>query len=176
MREPTGSAGLPRGGANEEIRRRLEARGLALPAPWRLPPDARIPAALVRVTGTRVWVSGHVPLDADGTIARPLGRVDAEVDLAAAQSAGVGVLLAILASLEQALGDLGRVRAWCRLFCMVNASPGFDAFPAVFNPASQVLLDLFGEEVGQHSRVAIGVAGLPWNVPVEIQADLELEP
>jgi hypothetical protein len=42
--------------------------------------------------------------------------------------------------------------------------------------ASQLLLDLFGDEVGEHARVAIGVAGLPWNVPLEIQADLELEP
>ena len=135
----------------------------------------RIPATLVRVVGTRVSVSAHVPLGPDGTIAAPAGRVDAEVDLAAAQTAAVRALLAILSSLELALGDLGRIRAWCRLFCMANTSPGFDQFPAVFNPASQLLVDLFGEEVGLHARAAIGVAGLPWNVPVEIEADLEIE-
>jgi enamine deaminase RidA (YjgF/YER057c/UK114 family) len=134
----------------------------------------QIPATRVRVVDTRVSVSGHVPLDADGSIAGPAGKVGAEVDLVAAQRAAVKALLAIIASLEADLGDLGRIRAWCRLFCMVNSAPGFDAFPAVFNPASQLLRDLFGEGIGLHARAAIGVAGLPWNVPVEIEADLEL--
>src|SRR5439155_423716 len=88
----------------------LAERGLALPRPWQLPPDAGIPATLVRVTGTRVAVSAHVPLDDAGTIARPTGRVGGEVDLPAAQRAGVRSLLAILASLEVALGEPGRAR------------------------------------------------------------------
>jgi enamine deaminase RidA (YjgF/YER057c/UK114 family) len=162
--------------ANVEIRRRLDSRGLSLPRPWQLPPGVEIPATLVKVVGTRVYVSGHVPTGDDGAIAAPRGKVDTAVDLAAAQRAGVRVVLSILASLEQAIGDLSRIRAWSRLYCMVNAAEGFDRFPAVFNPASQLLRDLFGGEVGLHSRVAIGVAGLPWSVPVEIEAELELWP
>lgn len=157
-----------------QIRERLAARGLSLPRPWQFPPDARIPASLVRVVGSHAWVSGHVPLADDGTIADPRGRVGAEVDLASAQTAAVRTLLAILASVDAALGGFERIRAWDRLFCVVNTAPGFDAYPAVFNPASQLLLDLFGKEAGLHARVAIGVAGLPWNVPVEIVADVEL--
>jgi enamine deaminase RidA (YjgF/YER057c/UK114 family) len=160
--------------ANQEIRRRLAARGLALPRPWQLPPDVDIPATLVRVTGTRAAVSAHVPIDDEGAIATPRGKVGAEVDLPAAQRAGVRSLLGIVASLELALGDLGRIVAWRRLFCMVNTGPGFVDFPAVFNPASRLLLDLFGEEIGAHARAAIGVAGLPWDVPVEIEADVDL--
>lgn len=159
---------------NHAVRRRLEAKGLALPRPWQLPEE--IPAALVKVVDTHAWVSAHVPLTGAGHVAEPLGRVGAEVDMAAAQQAAVRSLLGLVAGVEQALGDLGRIRAWVRLFCMANAAPGFDAFPAVFNPASQLLIDLFGDDVGRHARAAIGVAGLPWNVPVEIQAELELWP
>jgi len=162
--------------ANVEIRRRLDSHGLSLPRPWQLPAGVDIPATLVRVVGTRVYVSGHVPTADDGAIAAPRGKVDTAVDVATAQRAGVRVVLSILASLEQAVGDLSRIRAWSRLYCMVNAAEGFDRFPAVFNPASQLLRDLFGDEVGLHSRVAIGVAGLPWSVPVEIEAELELWP
>lgn len=162
--------------ANPELRRRLGERGLVLPRPWQLPPGVEIPAVLVRTAGTHVYVSGHVPTDDDGSIAKPRGKVDTQVDLETAQRAAVRVVLSILASLEDAVGDLGRIRQWGRLYCMVNAADGFDRFPAVFNPASQLLRDLFGDEIGLHSRVAIGVAGLPWNVPVEIEAELELHP
>ena len=158
-----------------EIRERLAARALSLPRPWQFPPDARIPSTLVRVVDSHAWVSGHVPLAADGTIAEPRGKVGAEVDLETAQTAGIRTLLAILASVDAALGGFERIRAWDRLFCMVNTAPDFDAYTTVFNPTSQLLLDLFGEAAGRHSRAAIGVAGLPWNVPVEILADLELE-
>jgi enamine deaminase RidA (YjgF/YER057c/UK114 family) len=162
--------------ANLEIRRRLQERGLALPRPWELPPGVQIPATLVRIVGTHVFVSGHVPTDDDGRIAQPRGRVDTQVDLETAQRSAVRVVLSVLASLEEAVGDLGRIRQWCRLYCMVSAAEGFDRFPAVFNPASQLLRDLFGDEVGLHARVAIGVAGLPWSVPVEMDAELELRP
>ncbi len=171
MAEVAGTAGAAN---TATVRARLAERGLSLPLPWRLPPDAPIPASLVRVAGGQIFVSGHIPLDDNGTAAGPAGRVGAEVDLPTAQQAAVRALLGILASLDDALGDLGEIAAWCRLTGMVHATGQFADFPAVFNPASQLLLDVFGAEAGAHSRVAVGVAGLPWNMPVEIEAQLLL--
>ncbi|WP_433255984.1 RidA family protein [Streptosporangium sp. CA-135522] len=159
---------------SEEVRARLAALGRSLPEPWQLPNQIKIAPSLIRVLGSRVFVSGHVPIADDGTVAGPAGKVGSEVDLETAQQSAIRTLLGIFASLERELGDLGRISAWCRLHCMVNSADGFLEFPAVFNPASQLLLDAFGDEVGGHSRVAVGVAGLPWNMPVEIEAELEL--
>lgn len=121
-------------------------------------------------------MSGHVPLKPDGTMADLSGRIGkgADLDLADAQQAAVDCLLSILASLDAELGDLGRIAAWCRLGGMVQAADGFTDLPAVFNPASQLLLDLFGKTVGEHARIAIGMSQLPWNMPVEMEAELEL--
>lgn len=56
----------------------------------------------------------------------------------------------------------------------VAPAPGFTAFPALVNGASSLIRDLFGPEIGDHARVAIGVGALPFNVPIEIEAELEL--
>lgn len=160
--------------SSDVVRRRLRERDLALPTPWQLPPGVRIPASFVRVVGTRAFVSGHVPIAPDGSIADLAGRVGDGIDLPTAQQAAVRALLGLIASVERDVGDLERVRAWCRLFGMVNAGSGFFDFPAVLNPASQLLVDVFGEAIGAHARVAVGLAGLPWNAPVEIEAELEL--
>jgi enamine deaminase RidA (YjgF/YER057c/UK114 family) len=80
----------------------------------------------------------------------------------------------MLGSLQRELGDLDRVAAWVRVFGMVNAAPGFRDLPAVINGCSDLILDLYGPEAGQHARSAIGVTELPWNVPVEIEAEVEL--
>jgi enamine deaminase RidA (YjgF/YER057c/UK114 family) len=154
----------------------LAAHALELPPPWQVPsmPGTSIPASLARLVGPRLFLSGHVPTDIDGRVTGPFGKVGAEVSLPQAEQAAVRALLSLLASARQAVGDLTRVAAWCRLNCMVNSAPGFTDLPAVFNPASQLLIDLFGPESGRHARVAVGVAGLPWNLPVEIEAELVL--
>jgi len=156
------------------VEQRLSEMGIVLPKPWTLPPGITIPASLVRVRGKRVLVSGHVPLDAEGAVAGPLGRVGAELSPEQGQQAARAVLLAILASLKHKLGDLDQIGAWLRVYGMVCAAPGFTAFPVLMNGASSVIANAFGPEVGDHARVAIGVAALPFNVPVEIEAELEL--
>ena len=83
--------------------------------------------------------------------------------------------LAMFASLVQTLGSLDRVRAWLRVFGMVNATPGFTDMPRVINGASDLILDVFGADIGAHARSAIGVAELPWNIPVEIEAEVEID-
>ncbi len=111
------------------VEQRLSEMGIVLPKPWVLPPGITIPASLVRVRGKRVLVSGHVPLDAEGAVAGPFGRVGAELSAEQGQQAARAVLLAILASLKQKLGDLDRIGAWLRVYGMVCAAPGFTAFP-----------------------------------------------
>jgi len=64
--------------------------------------------------------------------------------------------LAMIASLHRALGDLDRIRAWLRVFGMVNSEPDFGMQPNVINGCSDLILELFGEEVGQHARSAVG--------------------
>lgn len=156
------------------IDHRLVELGIVLPKPWIFPPGLIIPASLVRVRGKRVLVSGHVPIDADGAVTGPYGRIGAEVSPDEAQACARRVLLGILASLKAKIGDLDRIAAWLRLYGMFQPAPGFTEFPRMLNGASSVILDVFGPDVGDHARVAIGVGALPFNVPVEIEAEVEL--
>ena len=82
--------------------------------------------------------------------------------------------LAILGSLERELGDLNRVRAWLRVFGMVNAAPGFDQMPWVINGFTDLIVELWGPEAGSHARSAVGLAELPLGVPVEIEAEVAI--
>jgi enamine deaminase RidA (YjgF/YER057c/UK114 family) len=159
------------------VGKRLAEHGLRLPPAWQVPAGdgrSRISASLVRRVGNRLYLSGHVPTDDAGEVCGPYGKVGDAVDLATAQNAAVRTLLSLLASADRAAGDLRHVKAWCVLRCMANSAPGFTDFPTVFNPASALLVDVFGSEIGGHARVAVGVAGLPWDLPVEIEAELEL--
>ena len=155
---------------------RLAARGWTLAAPMRAPGGARFPFVPVRVSGSLAWVSGHLPLAADGTVAGPLGRVGGAVSADEGREAAHRVALAMLGSLERELGSLERIERWLRAFVMVNHVEGFAGQPAVANGFSETVLELFGEEIGAHSRSAIGVAGLPFDAPVEIEAVVEIRP
>jgi enamine deaminase RidA (YjgF/YER057c/UK114 family) len=157
-----------------KIDRRLAELGVILPRPWTLPPGLIIPASLVRVRGKRVLISGHVPIDADGCVAGPFGRVGGEVSPEEGQAAARRVLISILASLKAKIGDLDQIAAWLRVYGMVSPAPGFTQFPQVLNGASSLIQEVFGPEIGDHARVAIGVGALPFNVPVEIEAEVEL--
>ncbi|HOL36288.1 MAG: RidA family protein [Proteobacteria bacterium] len=158
------------------IEDRLAALGLQLPAPLQLPPGAQLPFPWVRVRGRRALVSGHGPTHADGSVAAPLGKVGAEVTPEQGYAAARLTALAILGSLKRELGSLEHIAAWVRVFGMVNSAPGFDRQPAVINGFSDLILELFGSERGAHARSAVGMAGLPFGIPVEIEAEVELVP
>lgn len=153
---------------------RLAELGLRLPAALKLPPGANLPFPWVRVVGRRVLVSGHGPTLDDGSLAQPLGKVGAQVTLEQAQHAARLTGLAILGSLRRELGSLDRIGAWVRVFGMVNSAPGFVHQPAVINGFTQLILEVFGPVVGAHARSAVGLAELPFGIPVEIEAELEL--
>ena len=150
-----------------EIGERLSELGLEMPEPMRPPVGVTFRYDLVRVHDGLAYVSGHGPVDGERTLASGKVGSDLDVDEGAAAARSVG--LAILASLERALGDLDRVTGWIRAFGMVNCDPGFNAMPAVVNGFSGLVADVWGER-GRHARSAIGVAELPFDWPVEVEA------
>lgn len=154
------------------IESKLQSMGLVLPAPIALPAGVRLPFPWVKVHGDRAYVSGHIPLSADGAVATPLGKVGLDVSLEQAQHAARLVGLAILASLKRELGDLDRVTMWLRAFGMVNSAPGFKQQPAVINGFTELIVELYGAHIGSHARSAVGMAELPFGVPVEVEAEV----
>jgi hypothetical protein len=156
------------------IEKRLQAMGLGLPPPLRPPPGVVLPFQFVRVVGTRALISGHAPQQADGSLAQPLGKLGRELTLEQGYVAARLTALAVLGSLQRTLGDLDRIAAWTRVFGMVNSAPGFIQQPNVINGFSDLILELFGAEIGAHSRSAVGLAELPFAIPVEIEGEVEL--
>jgi enamine deaminase RidA (YjgF/YER057c/UK114 family) len=156
------------------IERRLAELGLELPQPLKTPGGLELPFPWVRIWHDRAFVSGHGPLRPDGSLAAA-GKVGAEVTEERAYEAARLTALAILASLRRALGDLDRVTGWLRVFGMVNTAPGFTRTPAVINGFSDLIIDLWGPDAGPHARSAIGVAELPFNIPVEIEAEVVVD-
>ena len=158
-----------------KIEARLEELGLILPEPLVLPPGARLPFPWVRVRGNRAFISGHGPQQSDGSLAGPFGKVGAEVLPEQAYEAARLIALAILGTLKRQLGDLDPVTAWLRVFGMVNSAPDFTRQPAVINGFSDLVLAVYGEEAGSHARSAVSMASLPFNIPVEIEAEVEID-
>jgi enamine deaminase RidA (YjgF/YER057c/UK114 family) len=155
------------------IEARLEALGLRLPPPVQAPVGVRLPFTPVRVVGDRAYVSGHGPQGPDGSLAGPFGKVGAQVTLDEGYLAARLTALSVLGSLKRELGDLDRITAWVRVFGMVNSAPGFGSQPSVINGFSDLILELFGE-AGAHARSAVGMAELPFNLPVEVEAEVQV--
>ena len=159
-----------------KIDKRLKELGLVLPPPLQLPPGVVFPFPWIRVVGTRVLISGHGPTNEDGSLAMPLGKVGAEVSLEEAYASARLTALAMLGSLKRELGNLDRIAAWSRIFGMVNSAPGFNNQPAVINGFSEIILEVFGANTGAHARSAVGLAELPFRIPVEIEGEVEVHP
>jgi enamine deaminase RidA (YjgF/YER057c/UK114 family) len=156
------------------IEQRLHGLGLMLPPPMRAPDGVILPFQFVRVVGQRALISGHAPQNPDGSLAAPLGKVGRELSLEQGYAAARLVALSILGSLKRTVGDLDRIAAWSRVFGMVNSAPGFNRQPSVINGFSDLILEVFGSQVGAHSRSAVGMAELPFDIPVEIEGEVEL--
>ncbi len=150
------------------IEDRLEELGLELPEPFSAPEGIEFKFDLVRVLEDIAFVSGHGPVDGF----RPLiqGKVGAEVSPERAYQAARETCLSMLASLKQELGELDRVTGWLKVLGLVNCAPGFSATPMVINGFSDLVLELWGEEGGRHARSAIGASELPFDIPVEVEA------
>ncbi len=142
--------------------------------PLNFHPACAYPSPGYAVRGNKAYISGHGPQNVDGSIADPLGKVGAEVSVEQAYQAARLTALAILGSLQRELGDLDRVTAWLKVHGMVNSAPHFTQQPTVINGFSDLILELYGHEVGQHARSAVGMAALPFAIPVEIEAEVEI--
>jgi hypothetical protein len=153
---------------------RLAALGYALPQPLKLPPGVTLPFPWVRIVGSRAIISGHGPTNSDGSLAQPLGKVGAEVTEEEAYIAARLTGLAILGSLKRELGSLERIACWSRAFGMVNSAPGFNKQPTVINGFTDLVISVFGQERGAHARCAVGLAELPFRIPVEIEGEVEI--
>jgi enamine deaminase RidA (YjgF/YER057c/UK114 family) len=147
---------------------RLAELGITLPA---APTAAGLYAPCVR-SGTQLFVSGQVPM-ADG---KPMatGKLGRDVSIEDAAKLARQCALQALAVVRGELGSLDKVKRALRVAGYVASAEGFTDHPRVINGASQLLLDVFGE-AGRHARIAVGLAELPFGVPVEVEFLFEVE-
>lgn len=134
-------------------------------------PPAPKPAGVYKpalVVGTLVYVSGHGPLKADGTLMK--GKVGADLDADEAKLAARQVGLAILATLKAHFGSLNSIARVVKVLGMVNATPDFQRHPYVINGCSELFASIWGNDLGIGVRSAVGMGSLPDNIPVEIEA------
>ena len=151
---------------------RLAALGLELPAPTRLPEGLRLPFSFINIRGDRALISGHPKNAADGSIAGPYGVVGQDLGTEEAYAEARQVALAVLANLKAEIGELSRVTGWVRVFGMVTSAPGYTEQHLVVNGFSDLIVEVFGPEVGRHARSAVGVAGLPMGFAMEIEGEV----
>jgi enamine deaminase RidA (YjgF/YER057c/UK114 family) len=154
-----------------QVADRLAAAGLSLPEVFAAPPGLALPFDLVRVSGGYGYISGHGPISGTEVLMR--GKVGGDVTPEQGYEAARMTALSIFASLDQELGDLDRVTRWVKALGLVNCAPGFNATPGVVNGFSDLVIELWGE-AGHHARSAIGVAELPFDIPVEVEAIVEV--
>jgi enamine deaminase RidA (YjgF/YER057c/UK114 family) len=145
---------------------RLKERKITLP-------EAPAPVAnyvrAVRV-GNLLFVSGTTSRDL-----KPFGKVGRELTVAQGYQAARHAGLLFLANVRAELGTLDRVKRVVKVLGMVNSADGFAEQPAVINGFSDLMVEVFGETMGKHARSAVGLAALPGNAPVEVEAILEIE-
>ncbi|MEQ8964262.1 MAG: RidA family protein [Azospirillaceae bacterium] len=150
-----------------KIESRLAELGITLPAAT-APAANYVPFVF---TGNQLWVSGQIPM-IDGNMPYK-GRLGDSVPLEDGQAAARLCALNIVAQVKEATGDLDRVARFVKLVGFVNTAPGFGDQPKVVNGASDTIVEIFGDK-GRHARSAVGVAGLPFDVAVEVEAVVEL--
>jgi enamine deaminase RidA (YjgF/YER057c/UK114 family) len=147
---------------------RLRELGIELPDP--APPVANYVGA-VRV-GDLLFVSGHGPYQNGEYVY--LGKLGRELNVAAGEAAARIVMINFLASVKAELGTLDKVERVVKLLVMVNSAPDFGDQPQVANGASDLLVEIFGEERGKHARSAVGMGALPMQISVEIEGVLQV--
>lgn len=138
-------------------------------------PQAAAPAAnyvpFVR-TGNQLFVSGQIPMGANGIEYQ--GKLGDGVSLEDGQAAARLCAINLLAQAKAALGDLDKVVRLVKIVGFVNSAPDFGDQPKVMNGASDFLVEALGD-AGRHARSAVGVAGLPFGVAVEVEGIFEVE-
>ncbi|MCC4243668.1 RidA family protein [Stappia indica] len=151
-----------------QIEARIAELGITLP-------QAAAPAAnyvpFVR-TGNQLFISGQIPMGSDGIQFQ--GKLGAGTSIEDGQAAARLCAINLLAQAKAALGDLDKVVRLVKIVGFVNSAPDFGDQPKVMNGASDFLVEALGDR-GRHARSAVGVAGLPFGVAVEVEAVFEVE-
>ena len=124
-------------------------------------------------TGNYVYLAGHGPKKADGSLVT--GKVGKDLRLEQAQEAARLTPIDLLSTLKSEIGDLKKVKRVVKVLGMVNATDNFKDHPKVINGASDLFVSVFGNERGKHARSAVGMASLPFNIAVEIEMIVEVE-
>jgi enamine deaminase RidA (YjgF/YER057c/UK114 family) len=148
---------------------RLSELGISLPAPMN-------PAGLYRKgvrAGTLLFLSGAGPVRPDGGFV--CGKVGGTVSFEEARDAARLVGLQLLSAMQAELGSIDRVAQVVKLLGMVNCAPGFNNTPGVVDGCSELFIEVFGE-AGRAARSAVGMAELPFDIAVEIEAVIEVTP
>ena len=139
-------------------------------------PEAPKPVASyipTRRTGQQVYISGQIPISGGNLMAQ--GSVPSQTSPESATECAKQCTLNALACLKAAIGDLSQVKRVVKVGVFVASDPGFGDQPKIANGCSDLLVEIFGKETGQHARAAVGVSALPLNVPVEIEFVFEVE-
>lgn len=145
----------------------MKTLGIQLPPP---PPPGGVYTPVADFSANLLYCSGCGPGDFE-----PLGKVGSEVTLEEAQEAARRCVLNLLTNLEVKTGDLNRIKRFVKILAFVASDDSFTQQPQVANGGSQLLVDIFGDNVGKAARSAIGVNVLPGNIPVEIEVLVELK-
>ncbi len=152
-----------------DIEEKIEELGIQL-NPQKTPPGLKIQMATQ--SGNMIYLSGNGPISASGE------RIDGKVgtDLTTEQGYEAARLTAInhLSVLKEEIGDLNKVVRIVKVFGMVNCDASYTEHPKVINGYSEVMLEVFGER-GKHSRSAVGMNSLPWNLACEIETIVEIQ-
>ena len=151
---------------------RIEELGLQLPPPVRLPEGLTLPFAMINLRGGRAIFSGHPRHGADGGLNGPYGRLGETMSTEEGYRAAQEIGLSVLANLRAEIGALSRVSGFVRVFGMVTSTPDFTEQHLVVNGFSDLILSVFGPEVGRHARSAVGVAALPMGFAMEIEGEV----
>ncbi len=151
-----------------KIEAKLAELGIELPSAA-APVANYVPA--VR-TGNLIFLSGHGPRTPEGSLVT--GKLGSDLSVEQGYEAARHVAIGLLGSLKSEIGDLDKVSRIVKLLGMVNCEPMFKDHPKVINGASDLLVDVFGEK-GRHARSAVGMAGLPFNMAVEIEMIAEVQ-
>jgi enamine deaminase RidA (YjgF/YER057c/UK114 family) len=150
------------------VRDSLERLGLSLPPAQVIPEGVALTYRRLVRWGDIVYLAGHGPTWGEGW-GSPLGKVGAEVSIEEGIEAARLTALNVLATIDRELGDLDQVACWLKVTGYVNAVPGFTEHARIVNGFSDLILELYGLDK-LAARTSVGVADLPFGMPVEVDA------
>ena len=151
---------------------KIEDMGLSLPPPVKLPEGLTLPFSMISVRGQRAVFSGHPRHGMDGALNGPFGRLGEGMTTDEGYQAARDIGLSVLANLRAEIGNLSRVTGFVRVFGMVTSTPDFKEQHLVVNGFSDLILSIFGPDIGCHARSALGVASLPMGFAMEIEGEV----